>query len=168
MLRPGPYVCGEWDFGGLPYYLLNCSNRDCDIRTTKNEFYKTNAKRWLDAIDAHIINQMVYNGGNILMVQLENEYGSYPYIDEDYIDWIKQVHIDNGITGPFYTSDGVWQVSESVTSDGAAVGLDGEISDKDFKKVEKIRSNVPILVGEIYPGWLRHWGEKPWSITDIK
>ena len=81
LLRPGPYVCGEWDFGGLPSRLLN--NATAQIRTINDPVYKAGTQSYLTALSKHIVSHMAYNSGNILLVQIENEYGSWPSSRQD-------------------------------------------------------------------------------------
>ena len=72
LLRPGPYVCAEWDFGGLPPYLLKTS--DIKIRCTDPRYMKAVA-RYISHLSKEIKSLQCTNGGPILMVQIENEYG---------------------------------------------------------------------------------------------
>jgi beta-galactosidase len=100
------------------------------------------------------------NGGPIIMVQVENEYGSYGN-DRDYMNAVKKLWIDNDINVPFYTADGPASfLLEAGTVEGAAIGLDSGSSDADFERAAKQNPNVPSFSAETYPGWLTHWHEK--------
>lgn len=162
ILRPGPYVCAEWDLGGIPSYLLKIPDiklrcMDSRYMAAVDRYIKTFAK----VIKPHLIN----NGGNIIMTQVENEYGSYGN-DKEYILAIKNLWIKNGNPGPFYTSDGPTPyMLDAGTVEGSAIGLDSGDSPQAFETAHKHNPNVPVFSGETYPGWLTHWGEK-WQRPD--
>jgi len=161
LLRPGPYVCGEWDFGGLPPYLLKIP--DIKIRCSDPR-YMSAVSRYVKNISIQIKPLLCSNGGPILMVQVENEYGSYGN-DRNYIENLKQLWVSNGINVPFYTADGPTAfMLEAGGVDGAAIGLDSGTSDDDFDQATKHNPNVPAFSSETYPGWLTHWKE-PWQKT---
>ncbi|WP_158799210.1 beta-galactosidase family protein [Pedobacter sp. L105] len=157
LFRPGPYVCGEWDFGGFPPYLLKIP----DIRLRcLDPRYMAAVTRYVTAVSNQIKPLLCTNGGPILMVQVENEYGSYGN-DKDYIKALHQLWVDNGINVPFYTADGPTPfMLEAGAVDGAAIGLDSGTSDADFANATKQNPGVPAFSSETYPGWLTHWKEK--------
>jgi beta-galactosidase len=162
LLRPGPYVCAEWDFGGLPSYLLKIP--DIKIRCM-DERYMAAVRRYINRLSTEIKPLLCTHGGPILMVQIENEYGSYGN-DRNYIKALKKLWIDNGIVGPFYTADGpTVSMLTAGSSDGAAIGLDSGTSDDDFNEAKKQNPKVPSFSSETYPGWLTHWGEA-WAKVD--
>lgn len=157
LLRPGPYVCAEWDFGGLPAYLLKYP--DIKIRCM-DERYMPATNRYITALANEIVPLQYTNGGPILMVQIENEYGSYAN-DKIYLETVRQCWIKNKITVPFYTADGATPyMLEAGHIKGTAIGLDSGSSDADFAQAEKADPDVPSFSSETYPGWLTHWGEK--------
>ena len=98
LLRPGPYVCAEWDFGGIPVYLLRYP--DLKVRCM-NPQYMQAAERYIRRLAAVVKPLLVASGGPIVMVQIENEYGSYGN-DRAYMDRLKEVWVQAGIAGPFY------------------------------------------------------------------
>lgn len=162
LLRPGPYVCGEWDFGGLPPYLLKIP--DIKIRCMDTR-YLTATMRYINKLAKQMVNLQCTKGGPILMVQVENEYGSYGN-DAAYMDALKRAWISNGIQVPFYTSDGPTPyMLEAGTVAGAAIGLDSGGDAAAFATATKHNPDVPSFSGETYPGWLTHWGEK-WARPD--
>lgn len=162
LLRPGPYVCAEWDFGGLPSYLLKIP--DIKIRCM-DERYMTAVTRYVNRLSKEITPLLCTHGGPILMVQIENEYGSYGN-DKNYIAALKKLWSNNGIDVPFYTADGPTDFMLNAGSiDGAAIGLDSGTSDDDFAEAKKHNPNVPSFSSETYPGWLTHWGEQ-WAKVD--
>jgi beta-galactosidase len=162
LLRPGPYVCAEWDFGGLPPYLLKIP--DIKVRCMDPR-YMLAVTRYVNAVSKQVKPLLCTNGGPIIMVQVENEYGSYSN-DRDYIKTLKNLWVNNGINVPFYTADGPTAfMLEAGSVDGAAIGLDSGISDADFEQASKQNPNVPAFSSETYPGWLTHWKEK-WQKPD--
>jgi beta-galactosidase len=107
----------------------------------------------------------VTNGGPILMVQIENEYGSFGN-DREYLEELRRMWIRNGCDIPFYTADGPTPyMLEAGNIDGAAIGLDSGSNEKDFEQAALRNPNVPAFSSETYPGWLTHWGEK-WARPD--
>lgn len=159
LLRPGPYVCAEWDFGGIPSYLL--ADSELKIRSL-NPHYMQAAERYIAALAPIVRPLLVANGGPILMVQIENEYGSYGN-DRAYLDRLREIWTRNGVDGPFYTADGPTPyMLEAGHVAGAAIGLDSGTSEKDWDLARQISPRVPVFSSETYPGWLTHWGE-PWA-----
>jgi beta-galactosidase len=157
LLRPGPYVCAEWDFGGLPAYLLRTP--DIKVRCLDPR-YMAAAERYVRALARVVKPLQVTEGGPILMVQIENEYGSYGN-DRAYLERLRQIWQEAGIRVPFYTADGATNyMLEAGSLPGAAVGLDPGSSDAQFALARRMNPGVPVFCSEIYPGWLTHWGEK--------
>ena len=162
LLRPGPYVCAEWDFGGLPNYLLSIP--DIKVRCSDPRYLEA-AKRYVTALAAQVKPLLVSHGGPILMVQVENEYGSYGN-DQNYLQTLRGWWKDAGIDVPFYTADGAAaSMLEAGNVTGAAIGLDPGTSEEDFAAAAARNPDVPAFSSETYPGWLTHWGEK-WAHTD--
>jgi beta-galactosidase len=156
LVRPGPYACAEWDFGGLPAWLL----RTPDIKVRCSD------PRYLEACESYILklgevlrDLQVHRGGPVLMVQIENEYGSYGN-DRDYLLALKSYGEKAGLEVPFFTADGATPyMLEAGSVPGAAIGLDPGTSDKDFAEAARLERGVPVFCSEFYPGWLTHWGE---------
>lgn len=162
LLRPGPYVCAEWDFGGLPDYLLSIP--DIKVRCSDAR-YLAAAKRYVEALAAQVKPLLVTHGGPILMVQVENEYGSYGN-DQGYLRTLRNWWKAAGIDVPFYTADGAdASMLEAGNITGAAIGLDPGTNEENFAAAAKRNPDVPAFSSETYPGWLTHWGEK-WARTD--
>ena len=157
LLRPGPYVCAEWDFGGLPVYLL----KDPELRIrAMYPRYMQAAERYMAALAKVVLPSLVTRGGPILMVQVENEYGSYSN-DRAYMERLRTVWKANGIDVPFFTGDGPTPyMLEAGSLPGAAVGLDSGENDNHWTLAKSINPGVPVFSSETYPGWLTHWGEK--------
>jgi hypothetical protein len=161
ILRPGPYACAEWDFGGLPVWLL----RTPDIKVRcMDPRYIAACENYVKKMAEQIGGLLVAKGGPILMVQLENEYGSYGN-DRAYLPALKKMWEAAGVPGPFCTADGATpSMLEAGSVPGAAIGLDPGTSDKHYAEALKLKRNVPLFCAELYPGWLTHWGEK-WAST---
>jgi len=162
IVRPGPYVCAEWDMGGIPPYLLK--HPDIKLRTTDSLFMQA-AERYMTRLAEEIRPWLITGGGPILMIQIENEYGSFSN-DHEYMSALKEIWTENGIDVPSFTSDGpTVEMLEGGTLPGSAVGLDSGSSQEDFDLASKINPGVPVFSSETYPGWLTHWGAE-WSRPD--
>ncbi|HKK41605.1 MAG TPA: beta-galactosidase [Bacteroidales bacterium] len=157
ILRPGPYVCAEWDLGGIPSYLLRYS--DIKLRCMDPR-YMAAAEKYITKLADVIKPYLVTRGGPLLMLQIENEYGSYAN-DRNYLSRLKFVWDSCGINIPAFTGDGPTPyMLEAGTLPGCAVGLDSGTSWADFSLAHKINPGVPVFSSETYPGWLTHWGEQ--------
>jgi beta-galactosidase GanA len=162
ILRPGPYVCAEWDLGGIPPYLLRIP--DIKLRCMDPRFMAA-AERYIAKLAEVIKPFLITKGGPLLMLQIENEYGSFGN-DRNYLLRLKEIWASNGINIPTYTADGpTANMLEAGSLPGSAVGLDSGSSSEDFALASKINPGVPVFSSETYPGWLTHWGEK-WAKPD--
>ena len=162
ILRPGPYVCAEWELGGIPPYLLRIP--DIKLRCLDPR-YMAAAERYIARLAEEIKPYLITKGGPILMLQIENEYGSYGN-DKDYLMRLKEIWTSLGIDIPTFTGDGpTTMMLEAGTLPGSAVGLDSGSSKEDFDLAAKMNPGVPVFSSETYPGWLTHWGEK-WAKRD--
>jgi hypothetical protein len=163
ILRPGPYVCAEWDFGGLPPYLL----KDPELRVRSlYPRYMQAAERYMARLAEVVRPLLVTNGGPILLVQIENEYGSYGN-DRNYMTRLRDVWTQNHIDVPFFTGDGPTQyMLEAGSVPGAAIGLDSGSNERHWDLARSIAPGVPIFSSETYPGWLTHWGEQ-WATPGL-
>jgi beta-galactosidase len=157
LFRPGPYVCAEWEFGGLPPYLLRIP--DIKVRCMDTRYMKA-VENYITRLAKEIKPLLITNGGPILMVQIENEYGSFGN-DREYLFTLKKIWEKNGINVPFYTADGATTyMLEAGSLPGCAVGLDPAGASLDgFKLANEMNPGVPVFSSETYPGWLTHWGE---------
>jgi beta-galactosidase len=162
LFRPGPYVCAEWELGGIPPYLLRIPDIKLRCRDPR---YMSAVERYIGEMARQVKPLYVTNGGPILMVQIENEYGSFGN-DREYLEELRRMWIRNGCDIPFYTADGPTPyMLEAGNIDGAAIGLDSGSNEKDFEQAALRNPNVPAFSSETYPGWLTHWGEK-WARPD--
>jgi beta-galactosidase len=157
-LRPGPYSCAEWDFGGFPGWLLK--DHSMVVRSADPRFIAA-ASRWMHRLGRELAPLQIDRGGPIVMVQIENEYGSFGK-DHDYMNQIRHMIVDSGFNGAqLYTADGADEMPNGSFSDlPAAVNFGtGEAKDS-FAKVLQMRPNQPHMAGEYWDGWFDHWGGK--------
>lgn len=165
ILRPGPYVCAEWEFGGYPWWLQNIEGME--IRRDNEQFLK-HTKLYIERLFKEVGHLQCTHGGPIIMVQCENEFGSYVSQRKDipleehraYNAKIKQQLADAGFNVPLFTSDGSW-LFEGGSTPGALPTANGENNIENLKKVvnEYHDGKGPYMVAEFYPGWLSHWAE---------
>jgi beta-galactosidase len=157
IVRPGPYVCAEWEFGGLPPYLLRIP--DIKVRCMDPR-YMDAAEKYISKLAEEIKPFMITKGGPVLMLQIENEYGSFGN-DRNYLLRLREVWQNSGVDIPTYTADGATNyMLEAGSLPGSAVGLDPGSSQDDFDLAAKMNPGVPVFSSETYPGWLTHWGEE--------
>ena len=154
ILRPGPYVCAEWDFGGYPYWLLNDPGLTIRSKDPKFMFF---AKRYLNEFAKRTAPLQVTHGGNILMVQVENEYGSYGR-DKEYMAEIRDALKSAGYDVPLYVAEGGAQLANAWIP-GTVAGVNGGGWPDVVKTADRYTPGGPYIVPEFYPGWLDHWGE---------
>ncbi len=162
-LRPGPYICGEWTMGGLPAYLLRDPN--VSLRDRHDAGYMAGVQRYIDAVAPRIAPLMVARGGPILMLQVENEYSMFAS-DVGYLEAIRNLWKAHGIDGPWTVSDG-WPDLQRRRAylPGAALGLDGATPPV-LALGHTFAHEAPVWVGECYPGWITHWGERHFARRD--
>ena len=160
IVRPGPYICTEWDFGGIPSWLLR--EKDMQVRTKDARFLAA-SERYMKEVGKRLVPLQIQNGGNIIMVQVENEYGSFGS-DKEYMTAVKKSLENAGFTVPFFTSDGPGlQLLNGGTLPGVTSVINFGSDDdpaKQFESFAKFRTGVPRMVGEYWIGWFDHWGEK--------
>jgi beta-galactosidase len=154
ILRPGPYVCAEWDFGGYPWWLLRDSG--VTVRSRSPAFLRL-AGDYLRHLGQVLAPLQVTHGGPILMVQVENEYGSYG-ADTTYMAAIRDLLRHAGFDVPLFTADGATQMPAGHVA-GALPAVNGATDSTIFEAVRRFAPSGPFFVPELYPGWLDHWGE---------
>jgi len=160
IVRPGPYICTEWDFGGIPAWLLK--EPDMKVRTSDPRFVEA-ARKYIAEVGKQLAPLQITHGGNIIMTQVENEYGSFGK-DHDYMNAVKKMIEGAGFDNLLYTADGsadymlsggTLPETLSVINFGAGDGIEDE-----FKNFAKFRREVPRMSGEYWIGWFDHWGAK--------
>jgi beta-galactosidase len=156
IVRPGPYICAEWDNGGLPAWLFR--DGDVGIRTLE--------PRYMDAAGAYL--RRVYDivaplqidrGGPVILVQIENEYGAYG-ADSAYLRELVQIARDSGITVPLTSID---QPTDEMLAAGSIPGLlkTGSFGSRVDERLATLRAHQPegpLMCAEFWDGWFDHWG----------
>ncbi|UYV72287.1 GLB1 [Cordylochernes scorpioides] len=161
ILRPSPYINSERDMGGLPYWLLRIKK---DIRLRRSDpTYLEYVGRWYNVLLPKVKPLMYHNGGPIIKIQVENEYGSYA-CDTPYMDKLAKMllsHLGNDTL--LYTTDGPFDYNLAC---GKATNVfqtidfgPGPNLDLYFKTLRKYQPNGPLVNSEFYSGWFDAWGE---------
>jgi beta-galactosidase len=156
ILRPGPYCCAEWEFGGYPWWLLK--DHDLKVRSQDPRFLAA-AETYIKKLGQQLAPLQITHGGPIILLQVENEYGSYG-ADHVYMGKIRDLDRAAGFDVPFFTADGGGSMMAAGHLDDALPGLNGGSGKSIMKEIGKYRPNGPWFVPEFYPGWLDHWGEE--------
>jgi len=166
LLRPGPYVCAEWDLGGLPPWLLATPGIRLRTDSKTDPRYMAVVARYFAALAPRIAPLLAANGGPVLMIQIENEFGSYGS-NSAYLNELCALWRSTGIDAPFYTEDGLDQLQQNHSNvPGGAIAL----SNGDAHQIHFARGayrDVPVMAGEVYPGWLTHWGDAAMQGTAV-
>lgn len=156
LLRPGPYACAEWEMGGFPWWLLK--DKTMKLRT-QHPYYLERCKQYLAEVGKVLAPLQVTNGGPIIMVQVENEYGSFGK-DKEYIGILRDYIKAAGFNVPLFTCDGPSQLKNDVRPDIFAVVNFGSNPQSGFKALRDMQAKGPLMCGEYYPGWFDSWGTK--------
>uniref|UniRef100_A0A8C4QI85 Beta-galactosidase n=2 Tax=Eptatretus burgeri TaxID=7764 RepID=A0A8C4QI85_EPTBU len=160
ILRPGPYICAEWDMGGLPHWLLK--NSSIALRTS-DEGYMMAVQRWMGVLLPVVKPFLYQNGGPIITVQVENEYGSYFACDHSYMRSLVQLfRLHLGPDVVLFTTDGAGaSYLKCGTIQGAYATVDfgpGVNVSSAFAVQRSVEPHGPRVNSEYYTGWLDHWG----------
>ncbi len=159
IVRPGPYVCAEWEMGGLPWWLL----KKKDIRLREQDpYFMERVKIFEQKVGEQLAPLTIQNGGPIIMVQVENEYGSYGE-DKPYVSAIRDIVREAGF-------DKVALFQCDWSSNFEKNGLDdlvwtmnfgtGANIDDQFKRLRQLRPKSPLMCSEFWSGWFDKWGGK--------
>ncbi|XP_049939913.1 beta-galactosidase-1-like protein 2 [Schistocerca serialis cubense] len=166
LIRPGPYICAEWEFGGLPSWLLRTP--DIKVRTS-DEKYTSKVKAYYDKLLPIIAKWQFVKGGPIIAVQLENEYGATGVNDKEYLAFLRDLYISYGIEGLFFTSD-------SPLGSGDSGALEGVLQTANFQdnpegqldRLKELQPDKPSMVMEYWSGWYDHWMQGSHSTTSVE
>ena len=163
--RVGPYVCSEWDLGGLPPWLL--ADPKMVLRANDERFLQP-ARNWLTRLGWELAPLQVTRGGPIIAVQVENEYGSFGS-DKNYMAQIRDIIAGAGFNGAIlYTADGPSELPNGTLPDlPAVVNFGPGDAQQAFAALHTFRPDGPMMSGEYWDGWFDHWGEQH-HITDAK
>lgn len=159
IVRPGPYVCAEWEMGGLPWWLL----KKKDIRLRENDpYFIERVRKFEHEVGKQLAPLTIQNGGPIIMVQVENEYGSYG-IDKKYVSTIRDIVKESGFDkvalfqcdwASNFTNNGlddlVWTMNFGT---GANI-------DEQFRRLKQLRPESPLMCSEFWSGWFDKWGAR--------
>ncbi|HJA93472.1 MAG TPA: beta-galactosidase [Candidatus Eisenbergiella merdipullorum] len=162
IVRPSPYICAEWEFGGLPAWLL----KDENIRLRcMDETYLEAVSDWYEKLIPMLAAYTMENGGPIIAAQIENEYGSYGN-DHNYINWMKKKMESLGLKNTFlFTADGP---EDFMLQGGSLPGVFkavnfGSNAAEAYETVKRYQPDAPFFCGEFWNGWFNHWGEPDMS-----
>lgn len=164
IVRPGPYICAEWEFGGLPWWIQR--EEGLEIRC-RNEVYIRYFDRYLDELLGRVRPLLCTNGGPVILLQCENEYGYYGD-DREYLSYLRDGYRRRGIDVPLFTSDGG---SEDSLLDGTVEGClptlnFGSRVEENFKVHDQLFPNCPKVCMEMWDGWFDAWGDEKHHTTD--
>lgn len=158
ILRPGPYVCAEWECGGLPAWLLSYDGMQ--LRCS-DPLYLEKVRHYFAELFRRLRPHFAGNGGNIIMCQIENEYGSFGD-DSDYLRAIVQMYREFDVNCLLYTADGTcsWMLSGGTLDDFVCVANFGSRVRSEFAALNAFRPGQPTMCGEFWCGWFDHWFEE--------
>ncbi|GGS06379.1 MULTISPECIES: glycoside hydrolase family 35 protein [Streptomyces] len=159
IVRPGPYICAEWENGGLPVWVTGRFGRR--VRTRDAE-YRAVVERWFRELLPQVVQRQVTRGGPVILVQAENEYGSFGS-DAVYLEWLAGLLRGCGVTVPLFTSDGP---EDHMLTGGSVPGLlatanFGSGAREGFEVLRRHQPQGPLMCMEFWCGWFDHWGAEP-------
>ncbi|MFF4254588.1 beta-galactosidase family protein [Streptomyces sp. NPDC001663] len=156
IVRPGPYICAEWENGGLPHWLTG----ELGTRArTRDERFLEHLGRWFGALLPQVVDRQIDRGGPVIMVQVENEYGSYGS-DAEYLRLLAELLREKGVIVPLVTSDGP---EDHMLTGGSIPGVlatvnFGSRAREAFEVLRRHRADGPLMCMEFWCGWFDHWG----------
>lgn len=157
IVRPGPYICSEWDFGGLPWWL--CKSDSIHLRCMDKEYIAA-CDRYFDDLIPRIAKHQITKGGNVILVQVENEYGSFGD-DSEYIRYMADGMAKRGIDVPFFTSDGAeyQMLTGGTVPEIHKTANFGSRAKEQFARLREYQPDGPLMCTEYWNGWFDHWTE---------
>lgn len=159
IVRPGPYVCAEWEMGGLPWWLLKKS----DIKLRDNDpYFLERTRLFMNEVSKQLADLQITRGGNIIMFQVENEYGAYG-TNKEYVANIRDIVRDAGLDEvPLFQCDWNSNFENNALDDllwTINFGTGANIEDQ-FRRLKELRPESPLMCSEFWSGWFDHWGAK--------
>lgn len=164
IVRPSPYICGEWEFGGLPGWLL--AEDGMKLRCSYPPFLER-VRSYYQKLFSILTPLQADRGGPVILMQVENEYGAYG--DETgYLAALRDCMRENGATVPFITSDGPWgDYLNGGSIDGALPTANfGSNAPKQFPVLQQHIGSGPLMCTEFWVGWFDAWGDAAHHTTD--
>ncbi|WP_449621771.1 glycoside hydrolase family 35 protein [Robertmurraya sp. Marseille-Q9965] len=164
ILRPSPYICAEWEFGGLPAWLLK--DPSIRIRSSATSFL-TKVDSYFQALFEVIRPLQITQGGPVIMMQVENEYGSFGN-DKLYLKKLKELMVKHGAEVPLFTSDGAWhealKAGSLLEEDILPTGNFGSKSNQNLDQLAEFHQennkSWPLMCMEFWDGWFNRWGDE--------
>lgn len=165
IVRPSPYICAEWEFGGLPAWLLAEDNMH--LRCSYQPFLD-HVREYYEVLLKQLKPLQINYGGPIIMMQVENEYGYYGD-DTLYLETLKNIMIEYGAVVPFVTSDGPWgdAIACGKLEGVHPTGNFGSKTQEQFEFMKKY-TDGPLMCMEFWVGWFDHWGVKTHQTSDLE
>ncbi len=156
ILRPSPYICAEWELGGLPAWLL--AEEDMRFRVSCPAF-QSHVEAYYRVLMPKLTPLQTDRGGPVILMQLENEYGSYGN-DRTYLRWLRDLMRAEGVTVPLATSDGpVPESLEGGTVEDVLPTVNfGSQAERHFQVLSQCRPGGPLMCMEFWIGWFDYWG----------
>jgi len=156
MLRPSPYVCAEWEFGGYPWWLLK--EDSLKVRSKDPRFIRA-YRNYVMELGKYLAPLQVQNGGPIIMVQIENEYGFYGN-DKEYLAINRDIFREAGFVCELFTCDPPYTIDAGHLP-GVYAAVNGGLKPKDVIETQnRINGGGPYFISEWYPAWFDVWGKK--------
>lgn len=165
ILRPSPYICAEWEFGGLPSWLLK--DPRMKVRTSYQP-YLDKVARYFARLFLEFVDLQITNNGPIIMMQVENEYGSFGN-DKNYLTAIADMMRENGCQVPLVTSDGPWgdMLTNGTLPDVFPTINCGSNIKEYFNVLREFHGKKrPLMVMEFWLGWFDAWGDEAHHTTE--
>ena len=158
ILRPGPYVCAEWELGGYPAWLLK--DRDLLLRSNEPK-YNSEVVPWFARLAREIVPLLLKNGGPIIAVQIENEYGSFNDHEDGYLARVQQQLVASGLGDSLlYTANQTNDLARGSLPDvPTVINFGTGDAARSFARLNQDRPDGPRMTGEYWAGWFDKWGE---------
>ena len=157
IIRPGPYICSEWEFGGLPSWLLG--RKGIQVRSSKSQHYLEKVERYFSKLLPIFVPHQHSKGGPIIAFQVENEFGHYNH-DLEYMEMLRKLFNNAGITELLFTSDNGNYLERGILPNTLAMVNFRSDVQRNIGQLKKLQPDRPVMVAEFWVGWFDHWGEK--------
>ncbi len=165
ILRPSPYICAEWEFGGLPAWLLK---EEISVRSASEAFLR-HVREYYQVLLPILKPLQITEGGNVILMQVENEYGHFAD-DTAYMEAMRDLLLEGGITVPLITSDDPREESlrGGRVKGALTTGNFGSHTKERFEILKKFTEGGPLMCAEFWVGWFDHWGNGGHMTGDLE